>query len=163
MDGAPAEEEQVDLSSADAAPLSRVADLWEIGKHRLLMGDARDAAVYERLLQGVRAELIVTDPPYGCVIESNVSADGRVKHGNFVMGAGETSLDEFAKTLLPPAFKCMADHAKAGAIAFVFTVGAGRLTSTKPPRGLPRSEEPHHLGKDQRRTGCVYRSAHELI
>lgn len=36
------------------------------------------------------------------------------------MGAGETSLPEFAKTLLRPAFEAMAQHAAAGAIAFVF-------------------------------------------
>src|SRR6185295_15187657 len=102
-------------------PITRVGDLWMIGRHRLLVGDARDRASYEALMAQERAELIFTDPPYGCAIAGNVSGLGRVKHEDFVMGAGEVSLPEFAAILLRPAFKQMAAHAKSGAIAFVCT------------------------------------------
>ena len=46
-------------------PVSRPGDLWVLGKHRLVCGDATDAGAVERLLDGVRPHLMVSDPPYG--------------------------------------------------------------------------------------------------
>src|SRR6056297_702274 len=48
-----------------ADPVSRAGDLWHLGPHRLLCGDATDADDVSRLLGGVRPHLMVTDPPYG--------------------------------------------------------------------------------------------------
>jgi DNA modification methylase len=46
-------------------PLSALGDLWILGDHRLLCGDATQAEDVERLLDGARPNLMVTDPPYG--------------------------------------------------------------------------------------------------
>ena len=46
-------------------PTSRPGDLWHLGHHRLLCGDATDAAAVARLLAGVRPHLMVSDPPFG--------------------------------------------------------------------------------------------------
>lgn len=100
-------------------PVTRLGDLWHIGPHRLLVGDSRDQVGVERLMNGKLAELVFTDPPYGCVISNNVSGLGRVKHENFRMGAGQESLPELATTILRPAFRNVARHCRAGAIAFV--------------------------------------------
>ncbi len=64
-----------DASAAEAAdqpapeppaePVTRPGDLWLLGPHRLLCGDATSAADVARLLDGVRPHLMVTDPPYG--------------------------------------------------------------------------------------------------
>lgn len=48
-----------------ATPISRPGDLWILGRHRLLCGDATRAADVARLLGDVRPHLMVTDPPYG--------------------------------------------------------------------------------------------------
>jgi ParB-like chromosome segregation protein Spo0J len=48
-----------------AEPITRPGDLWLLGKHRLLCGDATAATDVERLLDGARPLLMVTDPPYG--------------------------------------------------------------------------------------------------
>jgi DNA modification methylase len=48
-----------------AVPVSRLSDLWLLGRHRLLCGDATDPATVARLLAGVQPHLMVTDPPYG--------------------------------------------------------------------------------------------------
>lgn len=164
MDDDPADEDPVELPGAHVAPVSRVGDLWDIGDHRLIVGDARDSAVYARLLDGENAQLIVTDPPYGCVIENNVSGSGKVKHGNFVMGAGETSLKEFAATLLRPAFECIASHSVNGAIAFVFIDWRGA------PYLYHAAEAVFHEAKNlivwaktNGGQGAFYRSAHELL
>ena len=46
-------------------PVSRPGDLWRLGPHRLLCGDATSAADVARLLDGARPHLMATDPPYG--------------------------------------------------------------------------------------------------
>jgi len=48
-----------------AAPVTRPGDLWQLGSHRLLCGDATSEADVARLLDGARPHLMVTDPPYG--------------------------------------------------------------------------------------------------
>ncbi len=47
-----------------AVAVTRPGDLWLLGEHRLLCADSRDAAAVERLLEGERAHLLFTSPPY---------------------------------------------------------------------------------------------------
>jgi DNA modification methylase len=54
-----------DVPKAPETPISRPGDLWVLGKHRLLCGDATVATDVERLLGEVKPLLMVTDPPYG--------------------------------------------------------------------------------------------------
>ncbi|MTH94916.1 DNA modification methylase, partial [Roseibium sp. RKSG952] len=54
-----------DVPEAPETPISRPGDLWVLGKHRLLCGDATVATDVERLLGDVTPLLMVTDPPYG--------------------------------------------------------------------------------------------------
>ena len=46
-------------------PVSRLGDVWVMGRHRLACGDCTDAEVVKAALGGVRPHLMVTDPPYG--------------------------------------------------------------------------------------------------
>src|ERR1700716_1533096 len=46
-------------------PITRDGDLWVLGTHRLLCGDSTSAEATERLLAGVKPQLMITDPPYG--------------------------------------------------------------------------------------------------
>jgi len=46
-------------------PITRDGDLWVLGTHRLLCGDSTSAEATERLLSGVKPQLMITDPPYG--------------------------------------------------------------------------------------------------
>jgi DNA modification methylase len=54
-----------DVPEAPETPISRPGDLWVLGKHRLLCGDATVATDVDRLLGDVKPQLMVTDPPYG--------------------------------------------------------------------------------------------------
>lgn len=54
-----------DVPDVPDLPVSRAGDLWVLGSHRLLCGDATAAVDVERLLAGVKPHLMVTDPPYG--------------------------------------------------------------------------------------------------
>jgi site-specific DNA-methyltransferase (adenine-specific) len=46
-------------------PKSKLGDVWKLGRHRLLCGDATDTATVEKLMAGTKADLVLTDPPFG--------------------------------------------------------------------------------------------------
>jgi hypothetical protein len=69
-------------------PVSRNGDQWQLGAHRLICGDARDGVVYQRLLQGDKAQFIFTDPP------SNVAIDGHAgRQEGHARGAAMASVE----------------------------------------------------------------------
>jgi site-specific DNA-methyltransferase (adenine-specific) len=47
-----------------AEPKTKLGDLYQLGKHRLICGDSTDPAVIDRLMDGVKADMVFTDPPY---------------------------------------------------------------------------------------------------
>ena len=53
-----------DIPAAPVNPVSRPSDLWTIGQHRLVCGDCRDLATVQRLMDGARANVCITSPPY---------------------------------------------------------------------------------------------------
>ncbi|MEM9478015.1 MAG: ParB/Srx family N-terminal domain-containing protein, partial [Pseudomonadota bacterium] len=92
VDDAP---EEVALPGSDAAPVSRPGDLWQIGPHRLLCGDALERANWDRLVNGERAQMAFTDPPYNVPIRGHVSGLGKTQHRAFAMGCGEMDATAF--------------------------------------------------------------------
>lgn len=102
----------------DEVAVSRPGDLWCLGQHRLLCGDARDTACYDALLQGEAADIVFTDPPYNVPIDGHVCGLGRIRHREFAMGAGEMSASQFTDFLgvtLGNIFR----NTRAGAIIYV--------------------------------------------
>ena len=49
----------------EVEPRVKLGDLWQLGDHRLICGDSTDVAVIDRLMDGVKADMVFTDPPYG--------------------------------------------------------------------------------------------------
>jgi HPt (histidine-containing phosphotransfer) domain-containing protein len=80
-------------------PVSRLGDVWMLGKHILVCGDSTNAATYKLLMDDDKAEFVFTDPPYNVKIDGNVSGLGRVKHGEFPMASGEMSESQFTAFL----------------------------------------------------------------
>ena len=66
-----------DIPETPKNPVSRGGDIWTLGKHRLMCGDATKPEHVERLLDGAKPDLMVTDPPYGV----NYNATCRYKAG----------------------------------------------------------------------------------
>jgi DNA modification methylase len=54
-----------EVPEAPIAPISELGDVWQLGRHRLVCGDATNAEDVARVLAGVKPHLMVTDPPYG--------------------------------------------------------------------------------------------------
>jgi DNA modification methylase len=63
--GTPGLTDPDDVPDVPEVATSRQGDLWLLGQHRLLCGDSTDREAVERMLGGVRPNLMVTDPPYG--------------------------------------------------------------------------------------------------
>ena len=61
-------EDDADLTPPET-PLSQNGDIWLLGKHRLICGDSTKAETYEKLMDGKKANLVVTDPPYNVAYE----------------------------------------------------------------------------------------------
>jgi DNA modification methylase len=112
-----ADDEVPPLTDALSAT-TRPGDLWRLDRHSLLCGDCRSAEVFDCLLEGERADLVFTDPPYNVPIDGHVCGLGRIRHREFAMGAGEMSREDFTAFL-----KLTLGHAaglcRDGAIAFV--------------------------------------------
>src|SRR5215218_1145389 len=84
----------------DAAPklqtqaVSRRGDLWLLGPHRLMCGDARSRRDVETLMAGAKARMAFADPPYNLKI-AGFQGRGRTKHREFLVAAGEQTREEF--------------------------------------------------------------------
>jgi hypothetical protein len=77
-----------------AAPVSKLGDLWELGSHRVLCGDARNADHVARLMGRTHASMAFLDPPYNVRVRDIVGR-GQVKHTEFAMASGELSRSDF--------------------------------------------------------------------
>jgi len=77
-------EEQGDPDDAPeppADPVSKPGDVWLLGNHRLLCGDSTNPQHVERLMDGKKADMVFTDPPYGMSYQSNM----RTKSAKFAV------------------------------------------------------------------------------
>ena len=144
--------------------VSQVGDLWILGEHRLLCGDARaDEGAYEHLLDGERAEIVFTDPPYNVPIDGHVCGLGKIRHRDFAMASGEMSSEEFT-AFLTSVFDRLAVHAIDGAIHFICI--DWRHIAEMMAAGNAVYNELKNLcvwTKTNGGMGTFYRSRHELI
>jgi DNA modification methylase len=109
-------EDEVTLVTGE--PVSQRGDVWVLGRHRLICGDAREPGDYATLMEGRSADLIFTDPPYNVPIDGHVSGLGRVRHREFAMAVGEMSQAAFIGFLIET-LGASAAVCRDGAIAFV--------------------------------------------
>jgi ParB-like chromosome segregation protein Spo0J len=113
------EPDAADSISDQAGPrVTNSGDLWELGKHRVLCGNALEPEAYSRLLDKRAADLIFTDPPYNVRIDGHASGLGKKRHNNFAMASGEMSKPEFTD-FLSCVFKLLVRHSRDGSIHFV--------------------------------------------
>ena len=154
-----------DLQPEDETDLvvSRVGDLWELGDHRLLCGNALDATCYETLMQGDLAQMVITDFPYNVAINGHVCGNGKIKHKEFAMASGEMSVSEFTG-FMKSAFSHIHAFAQEGAIVYGFM--DWRHTMEIQSAALFLFGAPRQLCiwvKDNGGMGSFYRSQHELV
>jgi DNA modification methylase len=140
-----------------------VGDLWQLGKHRVLCGNSLVIANYERLMQGSKADLVITDPPYNVVIDGHATGNGSIQHREFEMASGEMSSIEFTD-FLRRAMIAARDHSADGSLAYYFMdwrhmteiLAAGQSVYAKLLNLCV-------WAKNSGGMGSFYRSAHELV
>ena len=69
-------EDDFDESVVPDEPRTKLGDIWQLGNHRLICGDSTDVNVVERLMDGVKADMVMTDPPYGINAEKMTMGTG---------------------------------------------------------------------------------------
>ena len=84
-------------------------DVWQLGAHRLICGDALEPGVVATLMAGEQARMVFTDPPYNVPIDGHVGGSGKTKHREFAMASGEMSSEEFTG-FLQRAFERLGRH-----------------------------------------------------
>jgi DNA modification methylase len=104
LDGKPApatDDPADDLTrfSLEGPAVSQPGDVWELGRHRLVCGDALQSTSYEVLLGGELAQTLITDAPYNVPIHGHAVGRGKVRHREFKMASGEMSEAAFTAFL----------------------------------------------------------------
>ena len=83
-DGTDIREDDFDVDEELSKPtFSKAGDVWTLGRHRLLCGDSTKAESYETLMQGKKANLVLTDPPYNVNYEGTA---GKIRNDNMADG-----------------------------------------------------------------------------
>jgi DNA modification methylase len=147
----------------DGPAVSRPGDLWQLGLHRLVCGDALKIETFEALLGNERTQMVFTDPPYNVPIAGHVGGSGAIRHREFIMASGEMSPEAFT-AFLETAFRNLAAFSLDGSIHFVCMdwrhmpeiLAAGRTAYAELKNLIV-------WAKDNGGMGSFYRSRHELI
>ena len=78
--GLPADVEETEIVEDEAPevdeehePICKLGDIWQLGRHKLICGDSTDRATVERLMDGAKADMVFTDPPYGMSLDTDYS------------------------------------------------------------------------------------------
>ena len=144
-------------------PLSKVGDLWLVGRHRLLCGSALDTDAYAALMDKEHAAMIFTDPPYNVPIDGHASGLGAIRHRPFPMASGEMNEAEYT-AFLAQACRNLAAFSADGSIHFVCMdwrhldelMAAGR-------EAYGELKNVCVWVKDNAGMGSLYRSQHEFV
>ena len=100
------------VPEAQEEPVSRLGDVWLLGRHRLMCGDSTDAGSVALLMAGEKADLLLTDPPY------NVSYEGATKDRLTILN--DSMDDEKFRSFLADAFKAADTVMKNGAAFYIW-------------------------------------------
>ena len=82
-------------------PITQLGDIWQLGEHRLMCGDSTDKATVELLMDGKKADMVFTDPPYGMKKEADGVLNDNLNYDKLL---------EFNKQWIPLTFDALKDN-----------------------------------------------------
>jgi len=146
-----------------APPVSKLGDLWLLGHHRVLCGNAVDPEAFTALMGEERAAMVFTDPPYNVPIDGHASGLGTIHHRPFPMASGEMSEAEFT-AFLGQTCRNLAAFSTGGSLHYLCIdwrhleelLAAGR-------EAYGELKNVCVWVKDNAGMGSLYRSQHELV
>lgn len=141
-------------------PVSQRGDIWLLGDHKIGCGDATDLSFYPDLMGGAAAEMVFTDPPYGCRVAGFVTSR---KHREFVQASGEMNGEQLT-SFFRSWCEALASSAARGALVYLcidWRSLHALLNAARPVFG-----ELLNLAvwaKDRAGMGSFLRSQHEIV
>jgi DNA modification methylase len=166
-DDADPRDEHLPTIDSNSVATTETGDVWLLGDHKLVCGDARDHDAYRLLMTsegGVeQAQMVFTDPPYNVPVDGHVGGLGKIRHREFAMASGEMARDGFTHFLSSVMGQLVAFSAN-GSIHFL-------CMDWRHIAEMQRAGEGHYSElknlivwvKDNGGMGSFYRSRHELI
>ncbi len=147
----------------EGAAVTRRGDVWVLGRHKLICGDARSPEDMAALMGSETADMVFTDPPHNAPIDGHVCGLGSVRHRDFAFASGEMSEAQFTD-FLEQSLGTMARVMRDGTIAFVCMdwrhmgelLAAGKSVFSELKQLIVWNETNGGMG-------AFYRSKHELI
>lgn len=108
----PGELDEDDVVEPPKQPVSRYGDIWLLGKHRLMCGDSTSAEDVGKLMDGTKADMLLTDPPY------NVAYKGKTADALTIQN--DSMEDSAFRQFLRDAYTAADAHMKAGAVFYIW-------------------------------------------
>ena len=105
-------EDEVPEIDETVEPISKLGDIWQLGRHRLMCGDSTSVTDVETLMDGKQADLLLTDPPY------NVAYEGKTKDKLTIQN--DSMENEQFREFLREAFYAADSVMKAGAVFYIW-------------------------------------------
>jgi hypothetical protein len=146
-----------------APPITQPGDLWQLGRHRILCGNALEATGYQALLGDERAQMVFADPPYNVPIPRHASGLGSVQHLDFAMAVGEMTPEAYIAFLVTT-LGLAAAYSQSGALHFI-CMDWRHLHDVQSAASQVYSEQKNLCVwvKENAGMGSFYRSQHELV
>lgn len=116
-------DEQDDVIPDNAPTRAVLGDLWALGEHRVLCGDSTDMEAVERLMEGKKADMLLTDPPYNVALGMNETPEEAKKRNRRTDGltvSNDEMSDSAFKQFLTDAFTSANAVMKAGAVFYIW-------------------------------------------
>lgn len=136
-------------------------DIWQLGKHRLLCGNALDIQNYGLLLKDIRPVMVLTDPPYNLAVK-DICGNGKIQHKEFAMASGEMSSEEFAG-FLGAIFNNLMQYTIDGSLHYIFMDWRHVLEILTAGKCYSEFKNLCVWNKMVGGQGSFYRSQHELV
>jgi DNA modification methylase len=156
-------DDEVPPIDASTPIVTQLGDLWTLGSHRILCGDATKQISFTRLLGRKKTQMAFIDPPYNVPIDGNVCGLGSIKHREFPMASGEMSESEFC-AFLKAALRNLAAFSADGSIHFICMDWKHVFELLGSARGVYSEVKALCVwNKDNGGMGSLYRSKHELV
>ena len=142
--------------------VSKAGDIWQLGSHRIICGDALERIAFERLLQDKHAAMVFTDPPYNVKINGHVCGNGAIKHKEFAMASGEMGSNEFTE-FLSANFKLLKEFSKNGSLHLICMDWRHVEEISRAGHVYDEFKNICVWNKTNAGMGSLYRSKHEFV